>query len=173
MTQFQSRCRDRKETPPCRTSSKQVRQNYPLVPERLFRASMVFCLTTEAILVEQMASSEPKMRHQESTDCSQSQVYMTSGNSHVNLTKHSRTCRDASSSAPTAPTRSRTPANKELFDASALSFANKKSMAPHSQPSSVVSAIILALGIQQALPVARLVGLLGIGVHKHLHFTGA
>eukprot|EP00435_Cladocopium_sp_Y103_P026783 s946_g6.t1 len=38
---------------------------------------------------------------------------------------------------------------------------------------SVVGAIILALGIQQTLPVVCLIGLLGIGVHKHLNLTAS
>ena len=36
---------------------------------------------------------------------------------------------------------------------------------------SVVGAIVLALGIQQALPVVCLLGLLGVDVHKHLNLS--
>ena len=38
---------------------------------------------------------------------------------------------------------------------------------------SVVGAVILALGVQQALPIVRLVGLLGVGVHQHLDLARA
>ena len=40
-----------------------------------------------------------------------------------------------------------------------------------SQNCSVVSAVILTLCIQQALPVVRLIGLLGVGVHQHLDLS--
>mmetsp|Transcript_23837 Transcript_23837/g.48992 ORF Transcript_23837/g.48992 Transcript_23837/m.48992 type:complete len:234 (-) Transcript_23837:48-749(-) len=38
---------------------------------------------------------------------------------------------------------------------------------------SIVGAVILTLGIEQALPVPGLVGLLGIGVHEHLDIAGS
>ena len=38
---------------------------------------------------------------------------------------------------------------------------------------SVVRAVVLALGIQEALPVPGLVGLLGVRVHEHLDIAGS